>query len=574
MFNNNNGIFAYKISLILDNYLLALFNLCFDVQIKIENIELNDNEIEYATGLFNDNFYDLVGINKHDYLSKDTDDLYVYTKDQFFESLSAKLNHYFLVSDHFIGKLNTKEFLYYFKDTKTIYSTFPKESEIRNNLNNKIKSIGIISIIIDNILNEDLKDSIKSIAKIYDFDKSGQYINVSGSKLKPQLFCIPKEFIKIELFSEEVFDIDYFWMNSRHVNNLKLNFDKDETEISLLKVKANNTVVGAIINDYLLLKYAIDFDEFIKDEKRNEFLWQLLKENLLKKKDDKFNHKTEIIEQFNNASKNPEFNKLLSNLKYNLYIDNGIVIQAEYKDFFEEFILVDKLDDLADLNLFLPDKDDSSGMIGVYSNKKIGEKYNLLNHIKHKNAEKIIRYNNSNPIESKKVKVNILKSDLSYYFIEKYFENIIEDILQKYSIPFISNSELFIGEKSKAEFDFIIFANNRFYFLEAKTTLSKDNVYQTLVSYTENINLLKNIKSLNISDIDFYLIGLLSNKNIDNYQYFLQENDDYNVNRNGYKVMPYKFEVPFMSHKDINLHCLSEPEISKLENYIKELCQI
>ncbi len=86
---------------------------------------------------------------------------------------------------------------------------------------------------------------------------------------------------------------------------------------------------------------------------------------------------------------------------------------------------------------------------------------------------------NSESQKKEKLKVNILKAELSFYLVEKYYESLIEDLLIELKLDFLSNVELCINGQSKAEFDFVIFKDNKFYFLEAKTTLTKDNVYDT-----------------------------------------------------------------------------------------------
>ena len=67
MFDNNNKIFAYKIALKLDPYLVALFNLCYDVYIKLENVTINQDDVKYAVYLFTDDFCEKLGINKKEY---------------------------------------------------------------------------------------------------------------------------------------------------------------------------------------------------------------------------------------------------------------------------------------------------------------------------------------------------------------------------------------------------------------------------------------------------------------------------------------------------------------------------
>ena len=148
MFDNNNKIFAYKIALKLDPYLVALFNLCYDVFIKLENIEINKDDIKYAVTLFSEDFYEKLGINKEEYLEQDKDEEYIYTKEQFFDSLAVNLNSYYLRNEIFTSKLKTKEYLYYFKDKFTIYSTLSKKKEVENSLNDKFKTINMIGEIV------------------------------------------------------------------------------------------------------------------------------------------------------------------------------------------------------------------------------------------------------------------------------------------------------------------------------------------------------------------------------------------------------------------------------------------
>lgn len=572
MFDNNNKIFAYKISLQLDQHLVALFNLCYDINIRMENITVENNEILYASQLFKESFYNLLDINK-DELTLQKDGKYIYSKDEFFENLAAQLNSYYLKSDQFIEKLNSKEFLYYLKDSFILYSTFENSKEVTNNINSKFKSLKIISALIENLESSKLKEAIASISTIYEFDKSGQFVKVPDTLLKPQLFKIPVDYLDDNLIIEEIFDIDNFWINLNTQFTQQIQFDFQADDVFLIKDKNLNKTIGLKINGFILLKYDVDFTKYIKKEFANQFIWDLFKENIFREKTNNLSHSSELINEFKAKSKDCEFNKLLSNLKQNLYIDRSINIQDAYRSFFEEFIMITKLDELSNLNLFLPDDEGDGDMIGIYTEEKIGKKYNLLHHIKHKDSKSITKFVNSNPTNEKKIKVNILKAELSFYLVEKYFEDIVEGLLKDNNVDFISNVELCINRQSKAEFDFIIFTNNEFLVLEAKTTLSRDNVYQTLKKFNENINLLKQITNSNVENFKFKLLGLLSNSNLDNYKHFFIDKV-YNSTRKDYYVTPYKFKVPFFNHQDLELECIAEPELSKLNDYIKEICQI
>lgn len=576
MFDNNNKIFAYKIVLKLDPYLVALFNLCYDVYVKLQNVTNNQDDVKYAVSLFSDHYYEMLGINKDEYLDKDESGQYIYTKEQFFDTLAIHLNSHYLRSETFLSKLKTKDFLYYFKDKFSIYSTLSKKREIENSLNNKFKTINVIGEIIENLNEAKLRDSIKSISTIYDLNKAGQYINViSQENLKPQLLYIKSDLLNFDLLEIIDVDIDNIWINYEHELNNELNFDQDNDEYFVVvdKELEGKNVVGIKVNDHILLKYNVDSKKYIKAEDSSLYLWQLLKENYLRKRSQTFLYDSDQIKNFKEKSKEGDFNKLLCNLKHNLYIDRIVPIEADYQCFFEEFIVLKNLNDLSNFNFFLPDAKVEKELLGIYTEQKIGKKYNLLHYLKHKDDKYTEGFVNSEPQKKEKLKVHILKAELSFYLVEKYYEDLIEELLNELNLDFVSNVELCINGESKAEFDFVIFTDERFYFLEAKTTLTKDSVYDTFKKYSNNIEYLKQITDTNLENASFILLGFLSDQNLDNYRHFFTD-QVYNKPREGFAVTPYKFKVPFFGHKGLELDCIAEPELLKLKEFIKEICQI
>lgn len=577
MFDNNNKIFAYKIALKLDPYLVALFNLCFDVFIKLENIDADSNEIEYAVSLFSDDFYEMLEITKGEYLAQDEKSQYTYTKEQFFDTISSNLNSYYLRSDIFINKLKGNDHLYYFKDTFTIYSTIgdgKDAKQINNNLNKAFKSINIVSEVLNYLDNKNLKESIQSISTIYDFNKNGLYIKILNSEFfKPKLLSVPEEQINFDLLESVLFDFENVWINFDNDLCNNLNFDTEKDEYYLIQDSESKKVIGLKVNNRILLKYNIDLSMYIKEEFEYQHIWQLLNENYLRKRKQTLLYNSELIQSFKEKSKEGDFNKLLCNLKHNLYIDRIVPIKVDYQCFFEEFIVLKNLNDLSNFNFFLPDEKVEKELLGIYTEQKIGKKYNLLHYFKHKDDRFTEGFVNSEPQKKEKLKVHILKAELSFYLVEKYYEDLIEDLLTELNLDFVSNVELCINGESKAEFDFVIFKDNKFYFLEAKTTLTKDNVYDTSKKYNNNIEYLKQITNTDLQDFAFILLGFLSDQNIDSYRHFFAD-QAYNTKREEFAVTPYKFKVPFFGHPGLALECIAEPELLKLKEFIKEICQI
>ncbi|MEH7889227.1 hypothetical protein [Elizabethkingia meningoseptica] len=577
MFENHSNIYAYQISLNLDQYLIALFNLCYDVYIKINNINIDQNEIEIATQLFDENYLEELDIDIKEYLKKE-DGKYIAKKEELFANLATNLNLYYLKSDDFTNSLKVPEYIYYLKDNFVVYSTINNSKDFVVHINNRFKTIDIISNIIDHINDNKLKESIKSVSAIYDFNKLySRYISVAKPELvKPELFKIKYDYLNTELIKEEIFDYENIWINYKNEHCKELNFDNEKDEYYLIKDRETEKELCIKVNDYVLFRHSIEkLIIFVKQEFKNQFLWQYFQDNLFKKKENTFINNSELVNSFIDKSSEPDFNKLICNIKYNLYIDKEIEIKEDYKIFFQDFVLINKLDELNHLNFFVPDELIEKELLSIYTEVKIGEKYNLLHYLKHKDDKNIETFVNSSPQKKQKKKVHILKAELAYYFVEKYYEDVIEKLLKELKVNYISNVELFLkGDKNpKAEFDFIIFKNNKFYFLEAKTTLSNDNVYSTLKKYNQNINLLSKIPELNLVDFRFILLGLLSNSNLDNYKHFFSD-EGYNIPREGFVAIPYKFNVPFFNYQEVKLECIAEPELLKLKEFIKDICQI
>lgn len=573
MFDNNNKVFAYKIELKFDPYLVALFHLCYDVYVKLENIEENNDCVLHATELFKDSFYESLGVRIEDYLDKDDNEKYYNTKDTFFGSIASLLNRKYLKDDRFVSKLKGKEHLYYFKDTFTIYSTLEKSRDLLNNLDAKFKTINVISELLDSLKNEILKESIKSIVTIYDFNKAGQYIKlVSDESFKPALYTIKFDLLDSDLIEEESFDYDNIWVNYEHMFSKNLSFVSDEDEYFLILDKESKGVLGLKVNDRVLLKYNKEIESYVRKDSRNAYLWKFFKQNLFRERQKGFVSDSELVKAFKSNSTDVEFNQLLCNLQHNLYIDRKIKIEPKYQKFFEEFIIIKSLDHLSNFEMFIPDESIDKELLAIYATEKIGKKYNLLHHLKHIDDKHYLSNVNSIPHKKDKIKVNILKVELSFYFIEKYYEDVIEGLLDELDLEFMTNAELFIGGDPKFEIDFIIFKNNRFYFIEAKTSLTKDNVYTTTKKFNSNLSYLKQAIGENLTDFQFLLFALLSNTNIDNYKhFFVSEEFGYNTGREDFNVIPHKFNVPLFNHKDVMLECIAEPEVQKLKNYIEHI---
>lgn len=575
MFDNATGIFHYDYRLELESIINAICNIAFDIGVQLDNIDIDAaNEIEYAKELFTDNFLNHLSIRKSSLEKKNEFGIYNYSKESFFSEISNFYNKNIFLNSEITDYLEGSDILLINKSETFFYSIDDKNA--KNRIISAIQNGKILNQIIDNIQNVKIKNSLK---KINLFEHNAFYtstIKCEKLNFQPHLPFINFGMINIEKVKKELDEYDNYWINFKgYKKNYIIDLSNNPEDYFLISNIENDNVLGLLIGDCMLPYSNIDLLEYISDEYISEYFWLLFQSSYAE-----FSNKPQITNQlvvdFKDRNKSNELNQLLSNLKNNLYLDSKVVIEASFEQFFNKVILVDKLEHLKEYEFLLAENTNNTA-VGIYSLEKKGTNYNLLHWLNHEGEDAVQHFNgNLNSAKKTKLSVTTLKPEVCYYFLEKYFEDLLEDILIDNRYNFMSNIKFNLRKSIYCEVDFLIYSNKKFYYIEAKTKLSKFYIEEFLKKSSKMIEKFTPILENGI-EIDFILLGAYSDSNVKDLQYFInaakeETKKGYNLKRENLITYPYHFKVPIPDIKGKEITCIAEPEYDKLTNLILEIC--
>lgn len=575
MFDNNTGIFHYNYQLELETIINAICNISFDIGIQMDNIEIDEaNEIEYAKELFEEDLFKFLSIRKSDLEEKDGS-VYIYTKEAFFSEISNYYNKSIFLNPVVTDYLKGSDIFLINKTDAFFYASDEKSAKAR--VISAIKNGKILNDIIDKIKNIKIKNSLNKINLFEHNAFYGNTIKTFKQEGQPIIPFINFASIDSDKVNIELEDFDKYWINediykTKYGINLSL-----DAERYLVTDKANNDVLGLLIGEYLIPYSNVDLVEYILEISLVEYFWLLL-QSTYSVNTNKAQNTGGLVEDFKKQNKNKELNQLLSYLKNNLYLDSRTEIAEVFEGFFNKVALIEKLDYLEEYEFLIPQSTEEEIALGIYSKEKKGTSYNLLHWLNHKKERNVSHFRGNIPTKKDKLPISTLKPEICFYFLEKYFEDLLDDIFKANKYEYLSNIKL--SRKSPAfdcEIDFFVYAKNKFYYIEAKTKLSKSYIEGFLKKASDmmdkfNTMLLKGI------EVEFILLGGYSDENVKDFQYFIDsvegENEEgYNVKREKLNSIPYNFTVPIPDKKGKEIICIAEPEYDKLEKLVLKICQ-
>ena len=217
-----------------------------------------------------------------------------------------------------------------------------------------------------------------------------------------------------------------------------------------------------------------------------------------------------------------------------------------------------------------------SSLVGIYhTNKKSSEKhYNLVHWISsHEDENKVYEFSKERPEVKAKKLIHVLKPDISFYFRHKYFEDFFKEVLKQTKLDAISNYKVrYKSDSNENEFDFIIKTDQKIYVIELKTTLRNEEI----VKYEKKcMKLMQELPTIQ-DNIEFLIIGALSDENCETYRYYIEEgkkrHKGYNSKREEVCTIPYRFKIPIRSSSGKELVCIAEPSFERLKSIIEETC--
>jgi hypothetical protein len=560
MFDNNSKIFLFNYIVKLDNIVRALCDISFDIGNQLQDDFSKED-------LFSDAFLEELSIRKTELVD--------FSNEEFFSYIADYYNKAVFNLPEFIANLVDSDILYINKEATYFYGY---DEKTKDRLMPAIRNSKILDHLIAKIKNEKIQ---RSLEKINLFEHDAFYSKtVESEKLEgqPMLAYLSSDLIDFTNISREQVDVDNYWVNLSRYKRL---FDIDlivNEDLYLLIDKTNDSEIGILIGEYLIPYSNIDLIGYVQSDKLLDYFWQLISDtySIKTKKAEKL---VGLTAEFKALNKDKGLNQLLSFLKNNLYVDKKVEIKENFSNFFNEVLLVDQLEHLTEYEFLLSPSLEESTLIGVYTNEKKGTSYNLLHWINnHLEGQKFDHYKgNIKSTKKEKLLISALKPEVCYYFLEKYFEDLLEDIFVATKYNYLSNITL--NQKSRSfscEVDFFVRSNNKLYYIEAKTKLSKLYIEAFLKKASKMIDKFIPILEAGI-EIEFILLGGYSDINVKDFQYFIDEDKTkiekgYNLTRADLNSIPYHFKVPIPDKENKKIVCIAEPEYDKLTQLILEVC--
>ena len=267
----------------------------------------------------------------------------------------------------------------------------------------------------------------------------------------------------------------------------------------------------------------------------------------------------------------PTFCQMISQIKCNYYLPSQCTIDEKYKCLFDTVQLYEKIDDFDGIHIFT-NTGEGEHDLGLYTNPKRGKHYHLRHWYKQTVNGNIEHYTSeATPSAERPNVIYALKPRYSYYFMHKYFEDVLKCILTDLDYEFSDNCEYVSPQQDNAticEADFIVKRPDKIIIIEAKTCLSNETLTDTINNKVKVMsemfgNMFPGVR------FEYLLVSQLSSNELGPVDYFI--NADAKKKLNDYNGMSsYEFEINVNSESGVSLKCISHPDLNRLKELIKK----
>lgn len=381
------------------------------------------------------------------------------------------------------------------------------------------------------------------------------------------------------LWKKEVKE-DAIWINYNLFNTISgVNLEMEDKISILFADKDTDVITNAIglLVDKYFIPLSVDWKNYVKIKKEIQYLWINIKNSIYndfsESKNNKIPKKTPLQEDFlKTAIEDKKFSNLLSFLEDNLYLPSKYEGNLSlYDKFFDKLVLHKDLDKLKNYRIISPDNEEGNGLLNIYKiNKEYDEKSNNLLHSVESKGNKNKRWRSAfDSSQLDKEYVKVLKSELSFYYVYRYFEDYFCKALEEIGVQYIANQHVLINSK-KSEIDIIAFNGKEIFFIELKTNLGIDHIraYEEKVRHwSEAFDTIKN-------KISFIIIGANSKKELSIFN--ARPKGRYNnvKPQEGSATIPYNFsiqvQIPFHNnYKKQKITCITESSFIDLCEVLK-----
>jgi len=145
------------------------------------------------------------------------------------------------------------------------------------------------------------------------------------------------------------------------------------------------------------------------------------------------------FEEFKSYAFEPDFCQLISQIKCNYYLPFHCAIAEKYKKLFDSVRLYEEIEDFDGVQIFT-DTGDGEHNLGLYTDPKKGTHYHLRHWYNQTIDGKVMHFTSEeDPLVIKTNEIYALKPTYSYYFMHKYFEDVLNRILTDLHYEFYEN---------------------------------------------------------------------------------------------------------------------------------------
>ena len=161
--------------------------------------------------------------------------------------------------------------------------------------------------------------------------------------------------------------------------------------------------------------------------------------------------------------------------------------------------------------------------------------------------------------------VYALKPEYSFYFVRKYFEDILELVLKELDVRYLLNRSL--ASSTDHQVDAILVANNKLLILEAKTRLSVKTIEDSIKKAERLYPIWQ--ETFPNALVEYITIAQFSDDVIGAIKYFLHENAKHIDAETG--LFAYDFDIKLTQFENFKIKFVSEPTYAKLKGTISKL---
>lgn len=458
------------------------------------------------------------------------------------------------IENEIISQNLIKEILFWDLKNKTIL--IKNNTNIRNVLNNLIKQAEPIKKLFGYVSQPYQSLSCK-LLELNPYKYGGYSIDVVTSEMSCPILPITWLANSGNLYP---IDSDGIYISNVFLDLLKVK--EDEFVIHEWHLDNNDAIQGYVINDRLIP--LCDITSHVSEISLPYFYFDMIENVFSKEGQGYLCHKPE---NFREDAKNNDFVKILGNLECNFYLKDDTLISDRYMHYFEKVVSVDSLKHFQNTHIYTNSNVDASNtLLGIYTSEKINNNFHLIHWIsRQKDGDLYNHYHTDLPMEYQAKMVYALKPEYSFYFVRKYFEDILELVLKELNVRYLLNRSL--ASSTDHQVDAILVANNKLLILEAKTRLSVKTIEDSIKKAERLYPIWQ--ETFPNALVEYITIAQFSDDVIGAIKYFLHENAKHIDAETG--LFAYDFDIKLTQFENFKIKFVSEPTYAKLKGTISKL---